>query len=73
MLRWLKCLIGLHDWRIASEIDVPGSGYTDLPMDYECGGVDYIIRCAHCPRAYVHSGRGAWVAPQFPRYQEPIR
>lgn len=62
----LKCLLGRHAWRLVKEVSVPGSGYTDLPMDFTLGGVDYHLRCAHCHAQRVVSKRGVWVPLQYP-------
>lgn len=66
MIGWLKCALGWHDWRIAKEIDVEGTGFTDAPMDFEPGGVDYVIQCARCPHFYVDQRRAFWIAPGYP-------
>lgn len=62
----LGCWIGTHSWRIAREIHVAGSGYVEHPMDFELGGVDYEIKCAHCPKTWVIKKRGAWMKPNYP-------
>jgi hypothetical protein len=67
MLRKFFCMIGRHDWRIAKEVEVEGSGYTEDFFDFECGGVDYHIQCAHCPKSWVFPKRGVWIAPKYPR------
>lgn len=66
MWQKLKCLIWLHSWRIADEINVPGSGYTDHPMDFYSGGIDYVIQCAHCSAAWVARKRSVWIKPPYP-------
>lgn len=69
-LDWLRCSVGLHDWRVAGEKSVAGTGFTDDPADYQCGGADYTIRCDRCGKSYVDSKRGAWVPPNYPRVAE---
>lgn len=63
----MRCFFGLHDWRIAQETASHGTGYTEDPADFECGGVDYVIACSHCPKTYVDRRRGFWTEPNFPR------
>jgi hypothetical protein len=62
--RRLLCRLGLHDWRITAEIDVPGTGFTEDPADYQCGGIDYQIYCLWCPRGYTEQKRGVWIRPK---------
>lgn len=68
MIRWLKCSLGLHAWRISAAIPVEGTGYTENPIDFESGGVDYVIRCAHCSTAYIERKRGFWIEPPYPKF-----
>lgn len=66
MLGWIKCLLGFHDWHIANEVQIQGTGFTDDPADYECGGIDYILTCARCPMAKIESRRGVWLPLPYP-------
>ena len=70
MIRPLLCWFGYHTWQIAREVDVP-SNYADDPgpVDYECGGVDYHLRCAHCPTEKVEVRRGVWLPLKYPKQQ----
>jgi hypothetical protein len=67
MFAKIKCSLGFHDWRIANEVEVPGSGFTDDPGDFECGGVDYILACSCCPMARIIRKRGFWIPLPYPK------
>ena len=62
----LLCLFGRHDWRLVREEWVPSNGADDPPpIDYECGGVDYHLRCARCDKERVDSPRGVWIESDY--------
>lgn len=67
----ILCWFGHHDWRMEREVDVPGSGYTPIPMDYEVGGVDWHLRCARCLRTKVEQKRGVWLPSKYPPLLPP--
>lgn len=65
MLKRLLCLIGLHDWRMEHEVDQPGSGFTDNPMDYEVGGVDWHLQCSRCHQTKIEKKRSVWLPSTY--------
>lgn len=61
----LKCAVGFHDWELHHEVDLPGSGFTENPMDYEVGGWEYHGKCTRCPATTVSRHYGVWIAPKW--------
>ncbi len=67
----LLCFVGLHDWRLECEVDVPGNGTENPPPSfYEVGGVDWHLHCARCSTTKVEQKRGVWLPCTYPPLEQ---